>query len=64
VEAFGEVIKIDGVFLTKYDSSAKGGVVAALGKTYSLPVCFVGTGEKYDDIEVFSEENYVKNLFE
>lgn len=64
VEAFGEVINLDGVFLTKYDSTAKGGVVAALGKTFGLPVCFVGTGEKYDDIEVFSEENYVKNLFE
>ena len=64
VEAFGEVIDIDGVFLTKYDSTAKGGVVASLGKTFGLPVCFLGTGENYGDIEVFSEETYVKNLFE
>ena len=64
VEAFGETIKIDGVFLTKYDSSAKGGMVAALGKNFNLPVWFVGTGEKYQDIEVFSAERYVKNLFE
>ncbi len=59
-EVFNESIGLDAVVLTKYDSTAKGGVAITVCKELGLPVVFVGTGEKYDDISEFSPEEYVK----
>ncbi len=61
-EVFNESIGIDAVVLTKYDSTAKGGVAITVGKELGLPIVFVGTGEKYEDISEFSPENYVKEF--
>ena len=43
INAFKEFVQIDGIVLTKLDGTAKGGVVVAIEKDYSLPVVFVGT---------------------
>jgi len=61
-EVFNEAVKIDGVILTKYDSSAKGGVVFSLASELHLPVLFICCGEKYADIEVFDPVKYVKEF--
>ena len=61
-EVFHEAIGVDAVFLTKYDSTAKGGVAVTAGKELNLPMLFVGTGEKYENISPFSAENYVKEF--
>ncbi|WP_253694417.1 signal recognition particle-docking protein FtsY [Treponema sp. OMZ 791] len=61
-EVFHEAIGVDAVFLTKYDSTAKGGVAVTAGKELNLPMVFVGTGEKYEDIAPFSAENYVREF--
>lgn len=61
-EVFHESIGIDAVVLSKYDSTAKGGVAITVGKELGLPIIFVGTGEKYDDISEFSPEDYVKDF--
>lgn len=63
INAFKEFVQIDGIVLTKLDGTAKGGVVVAIEKDYSLPVVFVGTGEGVDDIEEFSSQDFVENLF-
>lgn len=52
-ETFSEAVKIDGIILTKHDSTAKGGMTIRLGKELGLPTAFVGTGEGYGDIEAF-----------
>ena len=55
---FKEVMKIDGIILTKLDSTAKGGI-AELG----VPVKYIGVGEGIDDIKRFDPDEYVENLF-
>ena len=46
---------MDSVILAKYDSTAKGGAVVSLCRDLGLPISFVGTGEKLEDLEPFDE---------
>lgn len=59
---FGETMNVTGVILTKLDSSAKGGVVFAIGQQLKLPVRFLGVGEGQDDLLPFDAENLVDSL--
>lgn len=63
INAFADYVKIDGIVLTKLDGTAKGGVIIAIEKEYKLPVVFVGTGEKADDLEFFDAKEFVDNLY-
>lgn len=63
IQAFNDVMKIDGIVLTKLDGTAKGGVVVAIEKDYHLPVAFVGVGEGIDDLLPFDAEDFVEDLF-
>ncbi len=63
ISAFNEFVKIDGIILTKLDGTAKGGVIIAIEKEYSLPVVFVGVGEGENDIEEFDSDDFIDNLF-
>ena len=62
VEIFHEAVKLDGLILTKYDSTAKGGVVFSLASQLQLPVLYICAGEKYGDIEVFCPRRYAKEF--
>ena len=53
-EIFHEAVYLDAVLLTKYDSTAKGGVVFSLASELKLPVMYICNGEKYTDIDVFN----------
>ena len=57
-EVFHEAVGVDAVVLTKYDSTAKGGVAFTVGKEFGIPVAFVCTGEGYDDIRPFDPVSY------
>jgi fused signal recognition particle receptor len=57
-ETFHEAVSLDGVILTKFDSSAKGGVVFSLAEELKLPVVFICNGEKYGDIKPFDPHAY------
>ncbi|GMO33807.1 MAG: signal recognition particle-docking protein FtsY [Termitinemataceae bacterium] len=61
-ENFNAAVKIDGVILTKFDSLAKGGIVFSLVKTFNIPVLYVCTGEKYEDIKPFNAADFVKEF--
>ena len=63
VETFNEAIGIDGIILTKIDGTAKGGFIISLSYELEVPVCFVGTGEKIDDIEDFNSKEFIDALF-
>lgn len=58
-EVFNDAVGIDAVVLTKYDSTAKGGALVSIGKDLNIPVLFVCTGEKYENIESFNPKKYV-----
>ena len=60
--AFTEAVSCDGVFLTKLDGTARGGVVLAIAGDLSLPVWFAGTGEGVDDLAVFDPDAFVEAL--
>lgn len=64
VEAFNEIVGIDGIVLTKLDGTAKGGVVFAIAKEYGLPIKFVGVGEGLDDIIPFNAKDFVDGIIE
>ena len=59
VEAFTDAIGIDGIVLTKFDGTAKGGFVVSLSKELEVPVVYVGVGEKIDDLEDFKPQEFV-----
>jgi fused signal recognition particle receptor len=61
-EIFKEAVSTDGIILTKYDSSAKGGAVFSLAEELGLPVLFLCTGEKYGDISPFDSRRYAEEF--
>lgn len=60
--AFKEKIGIDGVILSKYDGDSKGGVALGLSSQVKVPLRFIGSGEKMEDLEVFIPERVVNRL--
>ena len=63
VKAFSEAVGLDGIILTKLDGTAKGGFIISLSYELEIPVLFVGTGEKIDDIEDFSAKEFIDGMF-
>jgi len=61
---FKETVKVTGVVLTKLDSTAKGGMVFAIYQELGLPVRFIGTGERLEDLAPFDPDAFVDALFE
>jgi len=61
-EEFHKSVGIDATILTKVDADIKGG--SALSVTYvtKKPILFIGTGQKYDDLEEFNPENFVQMI--
>lgn len=62
-EAFNEAVGIDGIVLTKLDSLAKAGIVINIQKKLNIPIYFIGTGEKIDDIQLFEKKKFIENIF-
>lgn len=62
-KSFKEITNITGIVLTKLDGTAKGGIVLAIKDETSIPVKFVGLGEKKEDLRVFDIEKYIYGLF-
>lgn len=61
-EVFNEAVGVDAIVITKYDSTAKGGMVFTIGKELGIPVWLVCTGEKYNDIMLFEPDSYIKDF--
>lgn len=61
-EVFNEAVKIDAIIMTKYDSTAKGGVAISIGKDLGIPVFYVCTGETYSDISLFNCDDYLNTF--
>ncbi len=59
---FNEAVDLDGIVLTKLDSTAKGGFVISLCGELEIPVLFVGTGEKIGDLELFNAEEFIEGI--
>ena len=60
---FTEAAGVTGIVLTKLDGTAKGGVVVAISRELSVPVRYVGVGEKAGDLLPFDPKDFVESLF-
>jgi fused signal recognition particle receptor len=61
--AFHESTGLNGIVLTKLDSTARGGIAFAIEDALKVPVLFVGVGEKVDDLLDFDPNAFVEALF-
>lgn len=61
-EVFNEAVGVDAIIMTKYDSTAKGGVAITIGRELNIPVLFICTGEKYENIDIFNPDEYIKDF--
>jgi len=60
---FREAVAVTGIVLTKLDGTAKGGVVIGIADELGLPIRFVGTGERPEDLKPFDASEFVSALF-
>lgn len=61
-EIFDEAVELNGIVLTKLDSSAKGGFVISLCGELQIPVVFTGVGEKMEDLEAFDAVEFIDGI--
>jgi len=59
---FTEAVGVTGIFLAKLDGTAKGGIVLPICDELKIPIQFVGTGEKLEDMALFNAEAFVEAL--
>lgn len=59
---FDEAVGIDAVILTKADVDEKGGTPLSVAYTLKKPIFYLGTGQKYEDLEEFNASKILKNL--
>ncbi len=60
---FKEAAEITGIVLTKMDGTAKGGIAVAIQSELKIPVKYIGVGEKIEDLQKFSADEFVDALF-
>jgi len=60
---FTAATDVTALAITKLDGTAKGGVVLAIANQFKIPVKFIGTGEKMEDLLVFDKHEFVDSLF-
>ncbi|MDY6861532.1 MAG: signal recognition particle-docking protein FtsY [Thermodesulfobacteriota bacterium] len=60
---FTDSIGVDGLVLTKLDSTAKGGIVIRISQELKIPIYYICIGEKLDDLQEFSSNEFIDALF-
>jgi signal recognition particle subunit SRP54 len=60
--AFHKISPVGGIVVTKLDGAAKGGGALAAVAATGAKICFIGTGERFDDLEEFSSTRFVGRL--
>lgn len=60
--SFHAKMSIDGIILTKFDGDSKGGIALSIAHQLGIPLRFIGTGEKIQDLEVFLPDRIVGRL--
>ena len=64
VEEFDKIVKISGIILTKYDTSASGGTLISIAKKTKLPIVAIGIGETINDLVHFESKKFSKDILE
>lgn len=61
---FNEILGIDGIIVTKLDSTSRGGAILSMIYELKLPIAYIGTGERENDLIPFDEEEYIQSILE
>lgn len=61
-KSFKKTVDVNGVILSKLDTSAKGGMAFAISEDLGLPILYAGLGEKSEDLQVFDPDNFVNGI--
>ena len=61
---FTEAAQLIGIVLTKMDGTSKGGIAVAIQSELSIPVKYIGVGERLEDLQKFDSEQFVNALFD
>ena len=60
---FAQTTDINALAVTKLDGTAKGGVIIGISDQMSIPVKYIGVGEKMEDLQLFDRKAFVESLF-
>jgi len=61
-EEFHKSVGIDGTILTKVDADVKGGSALSVAYVTKKPIVYIGTGQKYDDLQEFKPEQFIQMI--
>ena len=61
---FHGAVGVDCVVMTKTDVNPRGGSILSVVHTIRKPILFLGTGQEYDKVELFSPRKFVRGLIE
>lgn len=61
-KAFHEAIGINGIIITKFDGTAKGGGALSAAREIGIPIAFIGSGERVEDLDKFDPAGFVSRL--
>lgn len=61
-KTFAEAVSVSGIVLAKLDGTAKGGIAFAIAHELGIPVRFIGTGERMEDLAPFVARDFVDSL--
>lgn len=62
-KVFHKSFGLDGLIVTKLDGTSRGGALVGIYRELKLPIFFLGLGEKPEDLQPYSVENYVSAIF-
>ena len=60
---FTAATEVTALAVTKLDGTAKGGVVIGISDQFQIPVKYIGVGEKMEDLQLFTGEEFVDSFF-
>lgn len=60
---FHEAVGLTGITLTKLDGTAKGGVIFSVADQFSIPIRYIGVGERIEDLRPFNAGDFIEALF-
>jgi fused signal recognition particle receptor len=61
-EEFDKFVDINASILTKVDADAKGGAAISIAYVTKKPIIFLGTGQKYEDLEPFKPDSFINRV--
>ena len=63
-KTFSAAVPVTGLVVTKTDGTARGGIVVAVHEAIDVPVKFLGTGEKAEDLVPFDAAAFSREVLE